>query len=467
MLEKERKIKSRLEIRKFSTLKSLYGHQRVHTREKQLERQLEMMKQSYYPGEGTSNSVDLGGFSQNDKYHLLSRDPIESKSLKNTTTFPSLNSAVTKDNMPVCRHPVAPGRNTSYGFSSGTPLVTHNHNHPTLSNFNRLGGVSFGPFKSGGGGSSRDYPIIRAPHRSLTQNTNYGSSSRVPLPSYRYNNSHDHPLGSANSIGRFSNNNNGSSQGSLSLELSLGPSKSMGDSNNNSFSQGSLSPELSLGPKSMGDSNNNSSSAYPSLITGGETRNMNMPVRPRASRFHFHGRNPLDSITRNVPLSHPPPATNMNMPVRPRVSRFHFHGPNPLDSITRNVPLSLRPRVSRFHFHSHNPLDSITRNVPLSHPPSATNMNMPVRPRVSRFHFHSRNPLNSIIRNVPLSHPPTTTNLPDDNNVSGSSLIAKEEDKGVVLDDDEKDNVVIGDHEEDQQEEVDAKSCVIDLSSSP
>lgn len=371
--------------KEFPTPKSLYGHQRVHSREKQLERAL---KKTRTLGQGTSNSVALGGYSLSnyDKYLCLSRGPIESMSLKNTTTFPSLNSGVTNANIPVFRHPVPPDRNTSYGFSSGTPLVTHNHNRPTLSNFNRPGGVSFGPFKSGGHGSSRAYPyslfnggITRAPPATPYR-------SRVPLPSYRYNNSHDRSLGSANSIGRLSNNNNGSSQGSLSLELSLGPSKSMGDSNNNSSSQDSLSLALSLGPSNSNGSSNNNSSAYPSLITGGETRNMNMPVRPRASQFHFHSLNPLDSITRNVHLSHPPPTTNMNRLVRPRASRFHFH--------------------------SHNPLDSIIRNVPLSH------------------------------------HLPTT-NRHDDNNVSGSSLIAKEKDNVVVLDDDDG-NVVIEYHDEDQ-----------------
>ncbi|KAF8049688.1 hypothetical protein N665_2148s0001 [Sinapis alba] len=377
--------------KEFPSPKSLYGHQRVHTREKQLERQLKKTRPSYYPGQGTSTSVDFGGYSlPNDKYLSFSRDPNESISAKNTTTFPSLNGGV-----------------TSYGFSSGTPLVTHNH----------LGGVSFGPFKSGGGGSSRDYPYSSfnrgvtmtppaTPYRPLTQDTTYGSSSRVPLPSYRYNNSHafslDHSLGSANSIGSFNRNNNNSSQGPLSLELSLGPSKSMGNGNNNSNSQGSLSLALSLGPpKSMGGGNNNSS-AYPSFnggVTGGGNMNMNMSrlVRPRASRFHFQSHNPLDSITRNVPLFHPPPPT--------------------------------------------------------------TNMNRLVRPRVSRFHFHGHNPLDSILRNAPLSHPPPDTNLPDDKNVSGSSLAAKEKDEIVVLDDDEKDNVVInGDHDENQQEEVEAKS---------
>ncbi|CAN6994811.1 unnamed protein product [Brassica oleracea var. botrytis] len=479
--------------RQFPTLKALYGHQRVHTRERELERQLKRTKPSYPPGQGTN-----------------------------------------------------------YGFSPGTPLVTHNHYHPTLSNFNRPG-ISFGPFKSGGGGNRRDYPyplfnggIAMAPpanpYRSLTQNTSYGSSSRVPLPSFRYNNS----LGSANSIGRFSNNNNNnnnnnSSQGELSLELSLGPSKSMGDSNSNSSSQGELSLELSLGPsKSMGGSNNNSS-AYPSFncgVTGGGNMYTNMPVRPRVPGYHFYRNNPIDSITRNFPLSHPPPATNMmNRLVRPRASRFHFQGHNPLDTIIRNVSLSqpppttnipddnnisgssliakekdktvvlddddkdnvvivdhdedqqeeveakscgrVRPRASRFHFHGHNPLDSIIQNVSLSQPPSTTNL--PDDNNVSGTSLIVKEKDNvvivdhdegqqeeveakscgrdSIISNVPLSQPPPTTNLPDDNNVSASSLITKEKDKTVVLDDDEKDNVGILDHDEDQQEEVEAKSC--------
>ncbi|KAG2280597.1 hypothetical protein Bca52824_051817 [Brassica carinata] len=428
-------------MRQFPTLKALYGHQRVHTRERELERQLKRTKPSYPPGQGTN-----------------------------------------------------------YGFSPGTPLVTHNHYHPTLSNFNRPG-ISFGPFKSGGGGNRRDYPyplfnggIAMAPpanpYRSLTQNTSYGSSSRVPLPSFRYNNS----LGSANSIGRFSNNNNNnnnnnSSQGELSLELSLGPSKSMGDSNSNSSSQGELSLELSLGPsKSMGGSNNNSS-AYPSFncgVTGGGNMYTNMPVRPRVPGYHFYRNNPIDSITRNFPLSHPPPATNMmNRLVRPRASRFHFQGHNPLDTIIRNPPPTtnmnrlVRPRASRFHFHGHNPLDSIIQNVSLSQPPSTTNL--PDDNNVSGTSLIVKEKDNvvivdhdegqqeeveakscgrdSIISNVPLSQPPPTTNLPDDNNVSASSLITKEKDKTVVLDDDEKDNVGILDHDEDQQEEVEAKSC--------
>ncbi|CAF2137758.1 unnamed protein product, partial [Brassica napus] len=434
--------------RQFPTLKALYGHQRVHTRERELERQLKRTKPSYPPGQGTS-----------------------------------------------------------YGFSPGTPLVTHNHNHPTFSNFNRPG-ISFGPFKSGGGGNSRGYPLFNHgntmappanPYRSLTQNTSYGSSSRVPLPSFRYNNS----LGSANSIGRFSNNN--SSQGELSLELSLGPSKSMGDSNSNSSSQGSLSLELSLGPSKSMSGNNNNSSAYPSLncgVTGGGNMYTNMPVRPRVPGYHFYRNNPIDSNTRNVPLSHPPPTTNMmNRLVRPRASRFHFHGHNPLDSIIRNVPLSQPPptinipddnNVSGSSLiakekdktvvldddekndvvivdHDEDQQeeveakscgrDSIIRNVPLSQPPPTTNMNRLVRPRASRFHFHGHNPLDSIIQNVPLSQPHPTTNIPDDNNVSGSSLIANEKDKTVVLEDDEKDNVVIVDHDEGQQEEVEAKSC--------
>ncbi|CAF1895943.1 unnamed protein product, partial [Brassica napus] len=436
--------------RQFPTLKALYGHQRVHTRERELERQLKRTKPSYPPGQGTS-----------------------------------------------------------YGFSPGTPLVTHNHYHPTLSNFNRPG-ISFGPFKSGGGGNRGDYPyplfnggIAMAPpanpYRSLTQNTSYGSSSRVPLPSFRYNNS----LGSANSIGRFSNNN--SSQGELSLELSLGPSKSMGDSNSNSSSQGELSLELSLGPsKSMGGSNNNSS-AYPSFncgVTGGGNMYTNMPVRPLVPGYHFYRNNPIDSITRNFPLSHPPPATNMmNRLVRPRASRFHFQGHNPLDTIIRNVPFSQPPPTTNIPDdnnvsgssliakekdktvvlddddkdnvvivdHDEDQQEEveakscgrglIIRNVPLSQPPPTTNMNRLVRPRASRFHFHGHNPLDSIIQNVSLSQPPSTTNLPDDNNVSGTSLIVKEKDKTVVLDDDEKDNVVIVDHDEDQQEEVEAKSC--------
>ncbi|KAG5409283.1 hypothetical protein IGI04_005602 [Brassica rapa subsp. trilocularis] len=434
--------------RQFPTLKALYGHQRVHTRERELERQLKRTKPSYPPGQGTS-----------------------------------------------------------YGFSPGTPLVTHNHNHPTFSNFNRPG-ISFGPFKSGGGGNSRGYPLFNHgntmappanPYRSLTQNTSYGSSSRVPLPSFRYNNS----LGSANSIGRFSNNN--SSQGELSLELSLGPSKSMGDSNSNSSSQGSLSLELSLGPSKSMSGNNNNSSAYASLncgVTGGGNMYTNMPVRPRVPGYHFYRNNPIDSITRNVPLSHPPPTTNtMNRLVRPRASRFHFHGHNPLDSIIRNVPLSQPPptinipddnNVSGTSLivkekdktvvldddekddvvivdHDEDQQeeveakscgrDSIIRNVPLSQPPPTTNMNKLVRPRASRFHFHGHNPLDSIIQNVPLSQPHPTTNIPDDNNVSGTSLIVKEKDTTVVLDDDEKDNVVIVDHDEGQQEEVEAKSC--------
>ncbi|CAH8387511.1 unnamed protein product [Eruca vesicaria subsp. sativa] len=328
--------------RRFSTLRSLHCHQRVHTRDEELEMQLKKTKPSNPPGQGTSNSVDLGGYSQNplsnDMYRWLSRDPVESISVENTPTFPILNSGDTDVD-----------RNTSYGFSSGTLFVTHNHNHP---NFDRLG-IPVGHFKSGGGGSSRDYPYslfnggitTMAPHatpyRSLTS---YDSSSRsVPLPSYSwYNNSHafslDHSLGSANSTGSFSNKNEtSSSQDSLSLELTLGPSNSMGGTKINS-------------------------SAYPSLndgVTGEETRNMNTLVRPLVSRFRFHSHNPLDSIIRNVPLSHPPP----------------------------------------------------------------------------------------------------TTNLPDDKNVSGSSLIAKEKDKTAVLDDDEKDNVVTVDHDEDQTEEVEAKSC--------
>ncbi|WZY75840.1 hypothetical protein YC2023_022224 [Brassica napus] len=464
--------------RQFPTLKALYGHQRVHTRERELERQLKRTKPSYPPGQGTS-----------------------------------------------------------YGFSPGTPLVTHNHNHPTFSNFNHPG-ISFGPFKSGGGGNSRGYPLLNHgntmappanPYRSLTQNTSYGSSSRVPLPSFRYNNS----LGSANSIGRFSNNN--SSQGELSLELSLGPSKSMGDSNSNSSSQGSLSLELSLGPSKSMSGNNNNSSAYPSLncgVTGGGNMYTNMPVRPRVPGYHFYRNNPIDSNTRNVPLSHPPPTTNMmNRLVRPRASRFHFHGHNPLDSIIRNVPLSQPPptinipddnNVSGSSLiakekdktvvldddekndvvivdHDEDQQeeveakscgrDSIISNVPLSQPPSTTNIpdnNVSGSSLITKekdttvvldddekdnvvIVDHDEDQQeeveakscgrDSIISNVPLSQPPSTTNLPDDSNVSGSSLITKEKDTTVVLDDDEKDNVVIVDHDEDQQEEVEAKSC--------
>ncbi|KAG7537894.1 hypothetical protein ISN44_As13g017390 [Arabidopsis suecica] len=114
----------------------------------------------------------------------------------------------------------------------------------------------------------------------------------------------------------------------LSLGLSIGGSSSssnvypllnvgLTDINMNNYSSHDLpndiNLDLTLGPSnSIGGSNdNNNINSYVNEEVTRETTNMIIPVRPRVSRYHFVAGNPLDSITRNIPdLSIAPPHRN-------------------------------------------------------------------------------------------------------------------------------------------------------------
>ncbi|KAJ4907616.1 hypothetical protein Rs2_11274 [Raphanus sativus] len=158
----------------FPHANSLCAHQKTHKH----------VDPSYSPGpcfwnkpcnsyQGTSNSVvDFGVSSRDALSNGISRGSVRNMGIGEAMGYP-------------CAPPY--GR-TSYGFSSGSPLVTHNYNRPNLSDFNRSG-LSFGPFKPSGGGSNSNYPSLfnggftmathAAPNRPFIGNPSYGS-----LPSH-------------------------------------------------------------------------------------------------------------------------------------------------------------------------------------------------------------------------------------------------------------------------------------------
>ncbi|KAL0843840.1 hypothetical protein Bca101_017086 [Brassica carinata] len=264
--------------RGFPNANSLCAHQKTHKHDPELERKLKQVEASN-SYQGTSNSVGFGGSSQYALSNGISRGSIRNMDIDEVMGYPS----------------APPYEKSSYGFSPGAPLVTHSYNRPNLTNLNRSG-LSFGPFKPNGGSSNSNYPSLfnggftmappATPNRPFIMNPSYGS-----LPYYSYG-PHDsinlNSIALPNILG--SRNNNSSSQGAISLELSLGPSKWLGGSNNNS-------------------------SAYPSLniggVTGGGSVDLNMPVRPLVSRHHFYSNNPLYSVTRNIP---PPPSPVSSLP---------------------------------------------------------------------------------------------------------------------------------------------------------
>ncbi|CAN8301919.1 unnamed protein product [Cochlearia groenlandica] len=225
-------------------------------------------------------------------------------------------------------------RNTSYGLALGTPLVTHNYNHPTLPRLNDLG-LSFGPFPSRErpGGSSRYSSLFNGgvrrgtmnmyvdmtmvppsvPYGSFTENTNYGSSSsRDPLPS-PHGLSLELSLGPSNYV-RSNNNNNTSVNPSLfrgganrgTRDMTMVPSLAPhGSSSRDLLPPHGLSLELSLGPSNHIGSNiniNNNTSVNPSLFHGGvstrETRNMTM-VRSSAPYGSFTDNTSYGSSSRS------------------------------------------------------------------------------------------------------------------------------------------------------------------------
>ncbi|KAF8116862.1 hypothetical protein N665_0014s0123 [Sinapis alba] len=259
--------------RGFPNSNSLCAHQKTHKHDLALERKLKQVEPSYSPRQcfwkkpcnsyqGTCNSAD--GSSEdalsNDKHLGISRGSVRN-------------------------------------------MDTHNSNRPNLPDLNHSG-LSFGPFKPNGGGTNNNYPSLfnggftmappATPNRPFIVNPSY-----VSLPFYSY--------GPPNTLGSCRRNNS-SSQGAISLELSLGPSKWMGGRNDNS-------------------------SVYPSLnggVTGGGSIDLNMPLF-QAYLNNFYSNNPLVSVTRNIP---PPP--------RP---------PSPVTSLTNdeNVPdsSSLKELISK------------------------------------------------------------------------------------------------------------------------
>ncbi|ESQ43036.1 hypothetical protein EUTSA_v10015921mg [Eutrema salsugineum] len=316
--------------KRFPSANALFSHQISHKVGQELEKidGQGVWKTPY--SQGTSGLV-FGGPSQGAP---LSNDnipygiPLESvggaRSSVITTTFPSSNGRYTGgiiDMGMFMGYPVTPyrscTRDTSYNYLSSDATRCGlslgpckyggggssrdysslfnggdtSYNYHSSSDATRCG-ISLGPFKYGGGGSSRDYPSLfnggipmahpTGPNHCFNVDPSHASLSREPLPSNRYR-----PHG-------------------LSLSLTLGrPSDQEGSySNNNSSYHGSLSLELPPGECKFAG------------VTGGRTEDLNMPVRPHVSRYQYKSCNPLDSITRNVPEAHPlplPPSTNLSM----------------------------------------------------------------------------------------------------------------------------------------------------------
>ncbi|CAH8363463.1 unnamed protein product [Eruca vesicaria subsp. sativa] len=266
--------------RGFPNAHSLCSHQKTHKHDLELEWKMKHVDPSHSHGQcfrkkkpdnsyqGMSNSVDVGGSSQDTLSNDHKRLGISPGSVRNMDEVMGYPSA-------------PPYGKTNYGF----PLVTHNYYRSNLSDNNRSG-LYFDPFMRNGGGSNSNYPSLvnggftmaptpATPYRPFIVNPSSGPrDSTIMNPS--------------NTLGSCSNNNNSSSQGEISLELTLGPSKWMGGSNNNNSS---VHPSLKAG------------------VTGGGSMDLNMPLRPIASRNHFYSTNPLARVTRNVPP--PCPVTSL------------------------------------------------------------------------------------------------------------------------------------------------------------
>ncbi|EFH40584.1 hypothetical protein ARALYDRAFT_918560 [Arabidopsis lyrata subsp. lyrata] len=122
-------------------------------------------------------------------------------------------------------------------------LIFGGSSQDVLSNDNHLG-LSLGQSIGGSSSSSNVYPLVNVGVTDMNMN-NYSS--------------HDLP-------------------NDINLDLTLGPSNSIGGSNDNNITNSYVNEEVTR-----------------------KTTNMIIPVRPRVSRYHFVAGNPLDSITRNIP----------------------------------------------------------------------------------------------------------------------------------------------------------------------
>ncbi|CAA0409753.1 unnamed protein product [Arabidopsis thaliana] len=134
----------------------------------------------------------------------------------------------------------------------------------------------------------------------------FGGSSQDVL-------SNDNYLGL--SLGPLKSIEGSSSSNNVNPLLNVGVPRGTTDMNMNNYSSHALSTDdinldLTLGPsKSIGDSNNIINNNTNSSFDG----NLIIPVRPRVSRYHFVAGNPLDSISRNIPPSITFPHLNINL----------------------------------------------------------------------------------------------------------------------------------------------------------